>query len=110
MIRFHQEDLAKWNKRNFGEQPSENFALGMAEEVGELCHYILKRQQGIREGASGNDLKDEIADSFADAVIYGIALMDNEGLDAERVLEETIGKVLARDWKESKFRKEESNV
>ena len=99
MIRLHQEDLAKWNRQNFGEQPSEHFALGMAEEVGELCHFILKRKQKIREGATGQDLKGEIADAFADTVIFGIALMDNEGLDAERVLVETITKVLARDWR-----------
>ena len=98
MVGLQQEVLAEWNRRNFGEQPSEHFALGMAEEVGELCHFILKRKQKIREGATGQDLKGEIADAFADTVIFGIALMNNEGLDAEKVLSKTIAKVLARDW------------
>jgi len=105
MVRLHQDDLAEWNRKNFGEQPSYVFALGMAEEVGELCHYILKRQQGIREGANGNNLKAEIADSFADTVIFGIGLMSAEGLDAERILAETITKVLARDWRKQDCQK-----
>jgi len=102
MFDLRQKELADWNRRNFGDQPSEVFALGMAEEVGELCHYILKRRQGIREASCGSDLKAEIADAFADTVIYGVGLMDREGLDAEQVLIKTIKKVLKREWRKDK--------
>jgi len=98
MIDLRQKDLAEWQRRNFGEVSSEKLALGMAEELGELCHALLKRGQGIREGANGSDLKPEIADAFADCVIFGINLMENEGLDAELLLKQTIKKVLQRDW------------
>ena len=69
----------------------------MADEVGQLCHYILKRTQRIREGADGK-VTMEISDAFADVVIYGINLMSKEGVDAEKVLDKTIKSVLERDW------------
>ena len=98
MIDLKQKELADWQHANFGEVSSETLALGMAEEVGELCHALLKRKQRIREGASGNDLRPEIADAFADCVIYGINIMEQEDIDAESVLASVIGKVLKRDW------------
>jgi len=100
MIHLKQKELADWQKRNFGEVTSEHLALGIAEEVGELCHFVLKRSQNIRE-AHNNDVKAEIADAFADIVIFGINLMTVEGIDAQQVLEETIEKVLKRDWKKN---------
>lgn len=98
MIWLKQKELASWQKKNFGEVNSEKLALGMAEELGELCHYLLKRSQGIREGANDKELKEEIADAFADCMIYGINLMENEGIDAEKAIRMTIIKVLERDW------------
>ena len=97
MIDLRQKDLEKWQNKNFGHATSEQLALGMAEEIGELCHYILKRSQGIREAAV-SDVKLEIADAFGDVMIFGINLMTNEGLDAEKVIKETIELVLKRDW------------
>jgi len=91
--------LEKWQVDNFGPANSKDMALGMAEEVGELCHYILKRDQRIREGSNGEDCKAQIGDAFADAVIFGIQLMTCEGIDAEKVLLQTIDKVLKRNWK-----------
>ena len=101
MIDLCQKELADWQRANFDAQNSttEWLALGMAEEVGELCHAILKRKQKIREGANGNDLKPEIADAFADVVIFGINLMSAEGLDAEQALRATIEHVLKRKWR-----------
>ena len=99
MISLSQKDLAEWQERNFGKVSSEYLALGVAEETGELCHAILKRSQKIREGANGEKLKDEIGDAFADIIIYGINLMESEGIDAEEVLRMTIQKVMERDWK-----------
>lgn len=82
-------------------------ALGMSEEVGELCHWVLKRNQQIRE-ANGKDCKAEIGDAFADTVIFGIQLMTAEGLDAEEIITDTINKVLKRDWKNNPAGKGES--
>lgn len=99
MISLKQYQLYDWQVRNFGKQPTERILLGMAEEVGELCHLVLKRQQGIREAAEKDDLRASIADAFADCVIFGIQVMTNEGLNAEDMLEMTIEQVLMRDWK-----------
>ncbi len=101
MISLRQQELAKWQHENFDKSDitAEWLALGMAEEVGELCHMLLKRKQGIREGKNGNQLKPEIADAFADTVIFGIQLMEYEGIDAEQALRATIEQVLKRKWK-----------
>ena len=98
MIYLSQENLNEWQQKNFGESSTEDMVLGMAEEVGELAHWILKRKQGIREAANGGDFKDEIGDAFADVVIFGIQAMSHEGIDAEAVLKKTIAEVLQRDF------------
>ena len=99
-MKFRQQDLNEWQERNFGIHVDEDMrmALGMAEEVGELCHWLLKSKQGIR-GVDTTNCKPEIADAFADTVIFGIQLMTQIGVNAEDVLEETIAKILKRDWK-----------
>lgn len=99
MVDLRQKDLSDWQKENFGKVSSEDCALGMAEEVGELCHLVLKRKQHIRESANGDEVRELIADAFSDTVIYGIQLMTIELIDAEYVLEYTINKILKRDWK-----------
>lgn len=98
MISLRQKELAKWQEKNFRNVTSEKLALGMAEEVGELCHYILKRMQKIREASDEQSVQAEIADAFGDTVIFGIQLMESEGLDAEKVLKKVIDDVLTRDW------------
>jgi len=105
MIDLKQQALFEWAKRNFGELNAPNGSLntsneihGMQEELGELSHAYLKRAQRIRDAADGSDMKDEIADAFADVVIFGLNAMSCEGIDAEEVLQATIAKVLQRDW------------
>lgn len=99
MIDLKQKELADWQEYNFGISSVEDMVLGMSEELGELAHWILKRKQGIREGANGNDCKAEIADAFADVVVFGIQAMTYEGIDAEDAFSNTVMKVLKRDWR-----------
>ena len=103
MLSLRQQELYKWQQKNFGEMSSEELVLGMVEEIGELCHILLKRKQGIREGANKTEaeLKAKVADAFGDVVIYGINMMQAEGLDAEKAIVETIKSVLKRDWVEN---------
>lgn len=98
MLTLRQKDLQKWQLKNFGNPDIQDMALGMAEEVGEMCHWILKRKQMIREASDGRDCKKEIGDAFADAVIFGIQAMACEGIDAEKVIRMTIMEVLERDF------------
>lgn len=96
MVNLRQKDLAEWQKRNFGTKTngSEWQYMGMVEEVGELGHALLKKKQGIR-----NMTHEDVADAFADTVIFGIQVMTAEGIDAEKAIEKTINEVLKRDWK-----------
>ncbi len=99
MIDLKQKELAEWQNRNFGINPTdlERMALGMSEEVGEVCHHVLKWQQGIRGGVNGIN-KEEIADGVTDTLIYGMQLLSLLGLDAEEEFSKVIDQVLKRDW------------
>ena len=101
MIDLKQKELREWAERNFGERTADtgDCVIGMAEELGELAHFVLKRKQRIREAANGGDFKAEIGDAFADVVIYGIQAMECEGIDAEAILRKTIEEVMQRDFK-----------
>ena len=96
---LQQQELALWQERNFGKHDDDilKCALGMSEEVGEVCHHVLKGTQHIRGGVDGIDVM-EVADGVADVVIYGIQLLSKLGLDAEEEIAKTINNVLARDW------------
>lgn len=110
MVNLRQRELAEWQKRNFRNVTSEKLALGMAEEVGELCHYILKRMQKIRKAADEQEVQEQIADAFGDTVIFGVQLMETEGMNAEKVIKKTIEDVLKRDWLSNPKRGVEENV
>lgn len=100
MINLKQKELDEWQARNFGrhEDDALKCALGMAEEVGEVCHHVLKGTQKIRGGVNGIN-KAEVADGVADVLIYGIQLLSILGLDAEEEISAVIDEVLSRDWR-----------
>lgn len=102
MIDLKQKELADWQERNFGNQDDNilKVALGMAEEVGEVCHHVLKGSQGIRGGINGIN-KAEVADGVADVLIYGLQLLSGLDMDAEKEISAVIDKVLKRDWKKN---------
>lgn len=99
MIDLKQKELADWMKYNFGEHEDDilKCALGMAEEVGEVCHHVLKGTQLIRGGVNGMN-KAEIADGVADTLIYGLQLLSKLDMDAEKEISKVIEKVLKRNW------------
>jgi NTP pyrophosphatase (non-canonical NTP hydrolase) len=99
MIDLKQKELDEWQARNFGRHDDDALkcALGMAEEVGEVCHHVLKGTQRIRGGVNGMN-KAEIADGVADVLIYGLQLLSVLSLDAEAEISAVIEQVLARDW------------
>ena len=99
MVDMKQKELYDWQKTNFGitDTDAMRCALGMSEEVGELCHEILKGTQKIRSGVNGIN-KTLAADAICDTMIYGIQLMSALGLDVEEELEKTIRVVLKRNW------------
>ena len=98
-LRQTQLDLAAWQNRNFGAVPPELQALGAAEEIGELCHAILKRAQRILGYGDPQVAGPAIADAIGDALIYLTNLSTTERLDLLTIYERTAAKVIARDWK-----------
>ena len=98
-IDLMQAELYEWQKRNFGEHDDNALkcALGMAEEVGEVCHHVLKGTQKIRGGVNGINKK-EVADGVGDVLIYGLQLLSTLDVDAAHEIELVIHNVLARDW------------
>jgi hypothetical protein len=61
-----QEEVAVWKMKNFPESPPKHQFWGLIEELGELVHAHLKKEQGIRGSAEKHvtDGKDAIADGF----------------------------------------------
>lgn len=93
-----QEEQVVWVKHNFGDRPSWMPLLGAVEELGELAHAHLKDAQCIRVNEPHFENK---KDAIADIVIYLADYCTAEGIDFEKVVEETWNKVKKRDWKKN---------
>ena len=94
-----QNGVFEWSRRNFGDQPSHRPLLGLVEEVGELCHAHLKREQGIR---TNEDHVLQQIDAIGDIMIYLLDYCGREGISLEAALEETWAEVSKRDWRNKK--------
>jgi len=74
-----QRELFLWQQKNFKKQDTgiEWMALGAAEEVGEVCHVVLKARQKIRQHQAGMNEKalDDLADGVADTVLSHAAVL-----------------------------------
>jgi NTP pyrophosphatase (non-canonical NTP hydrolase) len=65
-IHDYQVEHLNWVEKNFPDQKPYQPLLGLAEEVGELSHAFLKREQGCRGTAEEHDkeIKDAVGDIF----------------------------------------------
>lgn len=91
-----QDEQREWVRHNFGGRPAWMPLLGLQEELGELAHHFLKREQGIRVSEDHNE---GIRDSVADIVIFLLDFCSAEGICLEEEVVTTWPKVQARDWK-----------
>src|SRR5204862_215279 len=91
-----QEEIKNWSYHNFGNHPAYHPLMGIAEEVGELNHHFLKREQNIR---TNEDHDEGIEDAIADLMIYLMDFCNCEGIDLNITLNKTWEKVKKRDWK-----------
>jgi NTP pyrophosphatase (non-canonical NTP hydrolase) len=64
----HVREVGEWSCRNFPGKTAFQPAMGFVEEVGELFHAFLKRQQGIRGTKEEHDAAER--DAIADSAIY----------------------------------------
>jgi hypothetical protein len=68
--------VGEWSHRNFGEK--QNPYLGLVEELGELAHCLLKREQGIRGYDNPSYFIGEYMDAIGDMCIYAANYAYNE--------------------------------
>lgn len=94
-VRDMQEEVGDWIEHNFGVPPLTDQALNIAEEVGELCHHVLKMKQGIRKN---EDHEAGVQDAVADIVISTMAFCSLCNIDLEDLLGKTWHQVKQRDW------------
>ena len=98
-----QEEIGAWSKKNFGhEGKTHHSLLGVAEEVGELCHAHLKQEQGIR----GTELEhiNAATDAIGDITIYLMDYCERRGFSFESIIESTWLKVQHRDWNKDRIK------
>lgn len=96
-----QEKVEVWTTKNFGtpeERKSVSYhpVLGAMEELGELSHAHLKREQGIRGSAEEHIAKAK--DAVGDTIIYLIDYCNINGWNLAEILEQTWDHVEKRDW------------
>jgi NTP pyrophosphatase (non-canonical NTP hydrolase) len=95
-LREIQVASGKWRDRNFPDHTGEQAFMGMVEELGEIAHHRLKREQGIR--GDRVDHEAEIRDGCADLIIFMMGLANNEGFDILDAVNEAWATVSQRDW------------
>lgn len=95
-----QQEHRLWIEHNFPGETGHQAVFGMMEELGELCHALLKAEQGIR-GISAAKARELVIDAHCDLIIFSLTLADNMGYDLEEELKKVWHKVKQRDWVEN---------
>ena len=92
-----QREQRPWVAHNFGDRPKWMPVMGLMEELGELAHAFLKREQGIR--GTREEHTADIRDAAADVVIFLCDVASAEGFDLDQIVSETWNTVRKRDFK-----------
>jgi NTP pyrophosphatase (non-canonical NTP hydrolase) len=95
-----QSEVAHWSARNFPNGRDWHCLLGIQEELGELSHAYLKREQGIR--GTREEHTEAIKDAIGDLVVYLADFCARSGIDLEESVSETWKTVQLRDWLKNK--------
>ena len=90
-----QEEHRVWTDYNFPDAPDYHSLIGAMEEMGELCHAWLKREQGIR----GNGHEEKARDAIGDIILYLLHFCSRNGWQMSDIIQETWDGVKVRDWK-----------
>jgi NTP pyrophosphatase (non-canonical NTP hydrolase) len=96
-----QDKLERWTIANFGPKKDRKpvayrTILGAYEELGELSHAHLKKEQGIRGTEEEHDAN--ARDAIGDTIFYLIDYCNLHGWNLEEILNETWENVRERDW------------
>jgi NTP pyrophosphatase (non-canonical NTP hydrolase) len=96
VLAWFQTDVGWWSQRNFPSEDTYRALLGVAEEVGELCHAHLKAEQGIR--GTPEEHRAAKLDAVGDVVVYLADYCARNGLDLGQAVAATWASVRERDW------------
>ncbi len=88
-----QIECKNWCQHNFPNAKPYQPLLGVAEEVGELCHIHLKQEQGIR-----NAKFEDKEDAIGDIVIFLIDYCNRNGINLEKAIYTAWNTASKRDW------------
>jgi len=88
-----------WNKKNFGDHFGSGYRnlLGIAEEVGELCHAQLKGEQGIRH--TPEEILKMKKDAVGDIIIFLCNYCDSQNISLDDCVNYAWDEIKNRDWK-----------
>lgn len=89
-----QEEHRIWTDYNFPDAPDYHSLIGAFEEMGELAHAWLKREQHIR----GHEHDAEARDAIGDIIIYLLHFCTSNGWKMSEIIQETWDQVQKRDW------------
>lgn len=98
-----QREHDEWITTNFGEGDDTRLlqvALVVAEEVGELCHHVVKMEQGIR--GSREFHTEKIVDAVGDIVIALAGVPTALNMDYGESVQTAWDEVKKRDWAKHK--------
>lgn len=88
-----QSEMVGWLSKNFPDQSFWHPLLGMVEEVGELSHHVLKREQKVR---NDEDHDSEIVDALGDIIIYMINFSVSQNINLSEAIRTTWSMVRKR--------------
>lgn len=94
LLSHTQREVHAWKKRNFPNSDDTDQLLGVVEEVGELCHAVLKLRQGIR----GDNHIAEAKDAVGDIMIFLMNFCSENDWDLEEIIVDVWAEVEERDW------------
>lgn len=97
-----QDFAVAWNTKNFGEHFGSGYRclLGVAEEVGELCHAQLKGEQGIRH--TPEEIEKMKRDAVGDIIIFLCNYCDSQNIRMSECIGVAIEEIKRRDWSASR--------
>lgn len=95
-FRTLQLEVSEWANRNFGSRDQNDPLLGAVEEIGELCHAVLKAKQGIRGTAEQH--QEAAKDAVGDVIVYLADFCALRGFSLQDIVQDTWEGVKQRDW------------